>query len=180
MSDRIRKRTKYLTVSAMLSALGVVCLMLGSFIEVLDLTTAVMASILCIYAVIEMGGPYPWGIWIVTSLISVLFLPMIPTKTPAIFYALFAGFYPILKEKLEKLRRPISFVLKLVVFHVSLGAILLILKLFLPAQLQFEGMEWLPILLYAACLIVFWIYDLALTRLITFYLLRLRGRFRIK
>ena len=37
MADRIRKRTKYLTVSAMLSALGVIFLALGAFIEVLDI-----------------------------------------------------------------------------------------------------------------------------------------------
>ena len=101
MADRIRKRTKYLTVSAMLSALGVIFLALGAFIEVLDITTAVLASMLCIYAVIEMSGAYPWGIWVVTSILSLLLLPI---KTPALFYALFAGFYPILKEKLERLR----------------------------------------------------------------------------
>ena len=101
MRDRIRKRTKYLTVSAMLCALSVIILSLGSLIEVLDITTAVLASLLCIYAVIEMGGAYPWLIWPVTSILALLLLPQ---KTPALFYALFAGFYPILKEKLEKLK----------------------------------------------------------------------------
>ena len=139
----ISKRTKHLTVSAMLSALSVIILALGSVMEVLDITTAVAASLLCIYAVIEIGGAYPWGIWIVTSILSLLLLPV---KTPAIFYALFAGFYPILKEKLEKLKRPISYPLKLVVFHLSLGAIVLLLSVFFPEQLAFEGaMKWLPI-----------------------------------
>ena len=174
----ISKRTKYLTVSAMLCALGVIVLALGSVVEVLDITTAVVASLLCIYAVIEIGGAYPWGIWIVTSILSLLLLPV---KTPAIFYALFAGFYPILKEKLEKLRRPISYPLKLVTFHLSLGAIVLLLSVFFPEQLAFEGaMKWLPIAMYAMCLAVFVLYDIALTRVITFYLVRLRNKFRIK
>ena len=177
MADRIRKRTKYLTVSAMLSALGVIFLALGAFIEVLDITTAVLASMLCIYAVIEMGGAYPWGIWVVTSILSLLLLPI---KTPALFYALFAGFYPILKEKLERLKRPLAFVLKLAVFHLSLGAIVLLLRLFFPEQLDWGGMQWLPIAMYVLCVAVFLLYDLALTRVITFYLIRLRQRFRIK
>jgi len=177
MADRIRKRTKYLTVSAMLSALGVIFLALGAFIEVLDITTAVLASMLCIYAVIEMGGAYPWGIWVVTSILSLLLLPI---KTPALFYALFAGFYPILKEKLERLKRPLAFVLKLAVFHLSLGAIVLLLRLFFPEQLDWGGMQWLPIAMYVLCVVVFLLYDLALTRVITFYLIRLRQRFRIK
>ena len=177
MADRIRKRTKYLTVSAMLCALGVILLALGSFIEVLDITTAVLASLLCIYAVIEMGGAYPWGIWLVTSLLSVLLLPV---KTPALFYALFAGFYPIFKEKLEKLKRPIAFTLKLIVFHLCLGLIILCWGLFFPEQLQFDGVEWLPVLLYVLCFAVFVLYDIALTRVITFYLVRLRSKFNIK
>ena len=176
MSDRIRKRTKYLTVCAMLAALGVVLMALGSLVDVLDLTVAVLASMLCIYAVIEMGGFYPWALWAVTSILSLLLLPV---KTPAIFYAAFAGFYPILKEKLERLPRVLAWVLKLVVFHLSLGAIVLVYKLFLPAGLE-EDFPFFWLILYALSLVAFVIYDIALTRLITFYLVRLRHRFRIR
>ena len=130
--SRSSMRIKYITVSAMLCALGVILMSVGSLIEVLDLSTAVLASMLCVYAVIEIGKGYPWMIWLVTSILSLILLPI---KTPAIFYALFAGFYPILKEKLEKLSRPISWLLKLVVFHLCLGLIFLILKLFLPSAL---------------------------------------------
>ena len=177
MRDRIRKRTKYLTVSAMLCALGVILLSLGSVIEVLDITAAVFASLLCIYAVIEMGGAYPWLIWLVTSTLALLLLPQ---KTPALFYALFAGFFPILKEKLEKIKSPISYVLKLAVFHVSLAAIVGGMKLFFPADLDMGGLWWMPVALYAMCLVCFVMYDFALTKLITFYLIRLRHKFQIR
>ena len=177
MRDRIRKRTKYLTVCAMLCALSVIALSVGSVIEVLDITTAVLASLLCIYAVIEIGGAYPWMIWLVTSILSLLLLPQ---KTPALFYTLFAGFYPIVKEKLEKLKNPISYVLKLAVFHVSLTAIVAGMKLFFPAELDMGGLWWMPLVLYILCLACFVMYDFALTRLITFYLVRLRHKFQIR
>lgn len=177
MSDRIRKRTKYLTVCAMLAALGVVLMALGSLVDVLDLTVAVLASMLCIYAVIEMGGFYPWALWAATSILS-LILPS-ARKDPAIFYAAFLGFYPILKEKLERLPRVLAWILKLAVFHLSLGAIALIYKLFLPAGLE-EEFPFFWLVLYALSLVAFVIYDVALTRLITFYLVRLRHRFRIR
>ena len=182
MSDRIRKRTKYLTMSAMLVALSVVIMALGSLIEVLDLTTAVLASFLCIYAVIEMGGAYPWMIWLASSILSLLLLPL---KTPAIFYALFFGFYPILKEKFERLRRPLSITLKTVSFHVSLAGIVLLLWLFIPSILEMDDMKWLPPILlyvgaYVGALVCFFVYDIALTRVITFYYVRLRNRFKIK
>ncbi|MBE6554184.1 MAG: hypothetical protein E7666_07570 [Ruminococcaceae bacterium] len=176
MSERIRKRTKYLTVSAMLAALGVICMSLGSLVEVLDLTTAVLASMLCIYAVIEMGGGYPWAIWLATSILSLVLLPI---KTPAIFYTAFFGFYPILKEKLEKRSRPIAWTFKLLAFHLSLGVIALVFHLFLPEQMT-EEFPFFWLALYAASLVAFLLYDLALTRMITFYLIRLRHRFQIK
>jgi len=176
-NERIRQRTKYITVSAMLSALGVVLLSIGAAVEVLDITTAVLASLLCIYAVIEMGGAYPWLIWLATSLLGLLLLPL---KTPAILYGLFAGFYPILKEKLEKLKQPLSLICKLLVFHVCLAGIVAVFLLFLPTDGLLESSKWLPLVLYGMSLVVFVLYDVALTRLITFYLLRLHRRFRIR
>lgn len=173
----VRKQTKYLTVSAMLCALGVILLSLGSLIEVLDMTAAVLASLLCVYAVIEMGRAYPWLIWLVTSALSLLLLPQ---KTPALFYALLAGFYPILKEKLEKLSRPIAWLLKLAVLHLSLVAIVLGLWVFFPASLDMGGTKWMLIALYIASVACFVLYDIALSRVITFYLFKLRNRFRIK
>lgn len=175
---RIRKQTKYLTVSAMLCALGVILLALGSLIDVLDITVSVLASLLCIYAVIEIGGIYPWMIWLVTSILALLLLPV---KTPAVFYALFAGFYPILKEKIEKLkRRAVAFVLKLLTFHISLAAICAVLWIFFPAALDMEGVKWLPIALYVAGVAIFVLYDYTLSHVITFYLVKLRHRFHIK
>ena len=171
---RSTKRIKYLTVGAMLSALSVVFLSLGSLVEVLDLTAAILASLLCVYAVIELGGGYPWLIWLVTSILSLLLLPV---KTPALFYALFAGVYPILKEKTERMRRLPCFLVKAVILHVSLGLILLTLKLFIPTALETYGLWWMPWVLYLLCLACFWLYDVALTRMITFYMFRLRHRF---
>ncbi len=177
MAMRSSQRVKYLTVAAMLSALGVVLLWLGSFLDVLDLSTAALASLLCVYAVIELGGAYPWMIWLCTSLLALLLLPQ---KSPAIFYALFAGFYPIVKEKAEKLPRVCGYVVKLVVFHLSLGVIVLAIKLFLPGLIEGQWAPWMPIALYVLALITFLLFDYALTKLITLYIYRFRGKFGMK
>ena len=171
------QQIKYITLSAMLSALGVIIMAIGAFIEVLDLSTAVLASMLCIYAVIEIRGSYPWMIWLVTSLLALLLLPV---KAPALIYALFAGFYPILKEKLEKLSRILSWVLKLTVFHLSMLALALLMKLVFHTEIELGTYAWMPFLIYPLALVCFVVYDLALTRLITFYLFRLRKHFKIK
>lgn len=178
MQTNMKRQIKCMTVSAMLCALGVVILGLGAIIEVIDLSVAVIASLLIVYAVIEMGGAYPWLIWIVTSIVSILLLPL---KTPVLFYAMLAGFYPILKEKIEKrCNLPIGWVLKLGILVLSVGLIYAVSYFFLPSLLV--GYNTLPYLLgfFALVLLCFVLYDVCLTRLITFYLVKLQKRLRLK
>ena len=170
-----KMQTKKLTVCAMLSALGVVLLWLGSAVEVVDVSMAVVASLLCVFAVIEYGGAAPWLIFSVTGLLSLILLPQ---KTPALLYLLFFGYYPIIKERLEKKRSMIAWIAKEIVFNAALF-LLLILSRFLLMGLETE-----PIGLFVTVVvlaeIVFPVYDIALTRLISLYLFRVRRRLRIK
>ncbi|MBQ3014705.1 MAG: hypothetical protein IJD75_06200 [Clostridia bacterium] len=178
MSKKTSMQVKYLTVSAMLSALGVVMLGLGSLVEVLDLTFAVIASLLTVYAVIEIGGAYPWLIWIVTSTVALLILPL---KTPVLFYALLTGYYPILKQKIERrMARVPAWTFKMSVFAISLAVIVAVMWLFAPTLLETEG-GWVVI---AATVILavlsFILYDICLTKLITVYFVKFQKRFRMK
>ncbi len=172
MSAR-RKETRRLTVAATLAALGVVLLALGSLVEVLDLSMAAIASLAVTFAVIELGGKYPFLVYLVTALLAILLLPI---KTPALFYACFAGYYPILKALFEgHFSRPVSWLFKLLTFWVATVLTLVLgVKLLFPLGIAWQ---WWYAALSVPLSLVFWIYDLALTRLITFYLLRLRGRF---
>ena len=171
----MRGHTKYLTVSAMLVALGVILLGLGSLINTLDLTVAALASILCVWAVIEMGKTYAWMIWLVTSFLSLLLLPQ---KTPGCFY-LFIGLYPILKERLERLPRAVEWVLKIVIFHAMIALCWLVLRIFVPEEAALE-FGWLLLATYALVLVAFLLYDYALTKLISFYLQKLQKRLGLK
>ena len=169
--------TKKLAICAMLSALSVVLLYAGSLIEVLDISMAVFASLLCIIAVIEYSGSAPWMIYGVTSILSLLLLP---SKTPATLYALFFGFYPILKENFEKRGKLLCWVLKEAVFNVSLAFMITasILLLGLTDNALVTPITLSVLILLAE--LVFVLYDIALTRLITFYIVRLRSRLRFK
>lgn len=165
-----------LTVCAMLCALGVVLLLLGSFVEVIDISMAVIASLLCVFAVIEYGGSAPWLVFAVTAILSLLLLP---NKTPAVMYAFFFGYYPILKEKLEKLQKVLSWTLKIVIFNIALVLVFLAVRFVLMPTVSVEPL-WLLIPLIALAEAVFVLYDIAMTRLITFYIVRLRERFKFR
>lgn len=167
-----------MVISAMLCAVSVILLMLGSFLTVIDVSVAVIASLLCIWAVIEIGGFYPWLIWIVTSILALL---LVPHKAPALYYAFFLGYYPIVKEKIErKFALTASIALKLATFHVSLLLMLLGMKLFVPAMLSSLAWNWFLIVLYVAAIVTFLLYDYALTKLISGYLAKLRKHFQLK
>ena len=175
-TEKMRRQTICLTLSALLTAFGVALLALGSLFETLDLSVAAIASFFCIYAVIEMRGGYPWMIWIVTSGLAFLLLPQ---KSPALFY-LFLGHYPMIKALTERLPRVISWVVKLVWFHLSGVLIFLGARFLLAPNAEWDTRIWYWVLLYLGALVAFILFDLALTRIITFYLVRLQKRMGIK
>ena len=167
-----KNRASRVALCGILAGLGVAVMYLGSFIEILDLTVAVVASLFCIVAVIEIGSKWAWGIYAATSLLSVLLLP---NKFPVAVYLFFAGFYPIIKEKLEGKIKPrvLSYVLKLIIFNLAFAAIAAVSIFVL--RLPMEG-DWLLPALFALGNLTFVVYDLALTRLITMYIVTIRPR----
>lgn len=168
-------QTRKLTICAMLAALGVVFLWLGSIVEIVDISMAVLASLLCIFAVIEYGKSTPWMVFAVTAILSLI---LVPQKTPAVMYAVFFGYYPILKEKIERLPRVPAWLAKEAIFNVAL-----VIMLVLSRALLFSGeaqTKWLYLAVALLAEAVFPLYDIALTRLISFYIYHLRTRLRIK
>ena len=159
---------------AMLSALGVVLLYVGSLIEVVDIAMSVIASLACVFAVIEYGKSSPWLVFGVTAVLSLILLP---NKSPAVMYTFFFGFYPILKEKFEKMRTVVSWVLKEVVFHIALVLIFIALKYILIMPDMLLSMY---VILLIGCELVFVLYDIALTRLISMYVYKIRKRLKLK
>lgn len=187
MGRGVSERTKKLTLGAVLAAIGVVLLTVGGLIEVLDLSMAALASFFCIFAVIEMGKGYPIMIYAATGILAVLIMPQ---SLSGWIYLLFFGYYPIVKEKLEKLPMAISWLLKLLVFNLAVTVYAAICYFLFFGELElllsefstlFGGMNIGGILIaivYAILNLIFVIYDFALTKLITLYFIKLRQKFR--
>ena len=165
-----RKRTRRLAVSAMLTALGVVMISLGSLIEVLDLCTAGLAALLCVLVMIEYGRGYPWGVYAATALLSFL---LAPQKNPALIYAV-CGFYPIVKAYIERLPRALGAVLKSGVFAVLEVGLITLGDLITGADAIMPWYYYAA--LYVMGFVTLWLYDILLTRLITRYFRQWRAR----
>ncbi len=164
-------KTKALAFCAVLASLGVIILYLGAIIEVLDLSMAAIASLLSALTLIEIGGAYPYLVYLVTSALSLLLLPQ---KFGAIIYALIAGYYPILKIKLDSsnMSRFLKIIIKLAVFNAAMG-----ISAYLSAYLITGGAvisKSYYISLFAVGNFTFIIFDYALTMLFRLYFLKYR------
>ncbi len=174
MAKRRQSFDKRIVVSGVLVALSVIILYLGCAIEVLDLTMSAIVSLLVVVIVIEMGYKYAWFAYLATSILSLLLLPQ---KTPAIFYTCFMGFYPIIKSHVERINSAVlRWIVKLITGNIALAAMFWLISFFTPHE--FEG-GWMLIGTYILGLLAFIMYDVALTKLITLYFVKIRDRVKI-
>ena len=166
--------TKRLVLSAILAAISFVFMYLGTLTGVMDLCAVVVGALCCAFAVIEMGGIWPWMIWAVSGVLCLVFLP---DKFCALEYIALGGLYPILKSLFEKLPTVISWILK----AVSLN-LMLTLCLFVAKYLFGISDEWVAfnLLVYLLANAFFLLFDYALTVFISYYMIKLRHRFKIK
>ena len=165
---------KRIIVCGVLTALSVLILYLGCVIEVLDLTMSAIVSLLVVVIVIEMGYKYSWLTFLATSILS---LVLLPNKSPAIFYACFMGFYPIIKSYVERIASALfRWIIKLVAGNAAIALMFLLLSLFVPDEFETGAMLAIT---YALALAAFIMYDVALTKLITLYFRMIRDRVKI-
>ena len=169
------KNTKIISVCAVICALSTVLLLFGSVTQIMDLTMVALCSMLVTYSVIEIGGAWPWLVWAVTSLLSLLLLP---DKFGGVVYLIFGGYYPMAKLFIEKRTKLVyGYLIKLVYFNMVLSVILLCGKYIL---LMPDDEISLGIAAYVICNPTFILFDFALTRLITVYLIKFQKRFGLK
>ena len=168
----------------MITALSVVIL-IPSAVQVFVYTLPAMAGMLTMLAVVEIDKKWAIGSYVAASLIGLLF---VANKEAVVYYVAFFGYYPVVKALLEsKMPRVAEYILKFIVFNVSiiLSGVVLVKVFGMPyndllgidGESAFFTKYALPIMLGMGN-VVFILYDVALTRLLTAYVLVWQKRFR--
>lgn len=167
-SETVR-RTVRLAISGVMAALSFVLIFLGVSLGVMDLSALIIASMGVVFCIIEMGGSYPYLVWLVTSVLTFILLP---DKLVFFEYFLFAGIYPIIKFRAALCRPIVCWTVKLLTFNMALAlcAFISVYVLGLPSDVGFE-IGWF---LWIAGNIFFVLYDMCLSSVSAFYILRLR------
>lgn len=158
----------------MATALGAALMSIGALWEVVDMALAAVASFLVVIILIEVGSPYPWLVWLSTSLITFLFFP---GSTVWLMYFVF-GVFPILKYYIEKLKRPFWFPLKLLYVNACIIALIYLVELIFGFPFFETDLFILKAVLYVVLNGAFLAYDRLLTLLIRLYMEKYRPRFK--
>lgn len=155
------KKTRYTTISGMVSALSVVIMLLTNIMPSMMYVIPIITGAI-VFAVNEIiGKKWALGVFFVTSFISFILLT---DKEAALNYTLFFGYYPLLKPLYEKLPKVLSWGVKVLTFNVSLVAIGLIVTFIFKLPFLDEDMGKFTIPIFAVLFnIVFVMYDIMFT-----------------
>lgn len=149
----------------------VICL--AAYFPYLTYALPALAGAFIIVPLFEIGKKYAFF----TYLASILPIAILAENEAKLLYVCFFGFYPILKAVYELFSSRIAeYICKFITFNGSVViAYILLSKLFLVDDIGFEGFGKYGLLAFLlAGNVVFFLYDICLTRLSIFYSVRLR------
>ena len=160
-------------------ALSTAILFLMSVFPSATIAAPAVASMVLLFVVLELGRKWAVGVYAAGAILALL---LIPSKEAAILYAVFFGYYPILKAVLEQnIRvRALEWLVKILLFAVVMTVSYYLMIRFMG--IEFEeigkyGKAAVPVLL-AVGSIAFVGYDFCLTLFVGEYLRRWQKRFR--
>ena len=110
--------TKKLALCGVFAGLSLALMWMVSFIPSMDYALPAAAGMLIFLLVLELGPAWPFGVYVATSVLSALLLPV---KGVALFYIMFFGGYPVLRWFLERrLPKPLAWLCKFAVFNATM------------------------------------------------------------
>ncbi|WP_394272805.1 hypothetical protein [Butyricicoccus sp.] len=162
-------KTRRLTFCAIMTALGVLFLMMGSMMPGMRVAFTAIAGVVAALAVVQGNLAYGLLTVVATAILSAL---IVPAKEIALLYATFFGPYALVKNLIERLHKlPLEWVLKLL----FCGSVAMLLFTFadsvlamVPAVLASHIWLFLPVVL-----VVFAAYDIVFSKLIAYLFQRL-------
>lgn len=136
-----------------------------------------IAGTFLVALVIELGYRTSVIAYIAISLLSAL---IVPNKEAVVMFIVFLGYYPILKGRLEQIKkRSLEWVMKLLLFNIAIVfAYYLVIQVLGMTEVleEFNFMKYGLGVIWALGNSTFVIYDIALTRVISMFIQRIRPK----
>jgi len=166
----MNRKTRALTLSAFFSALAVISLFFATLWPSGELGLAAFSSIFVAAAIIEEGLAAGVSVYICSAFLSVLLLS---ARAAPLFYALFFGYYPVIKSLAERFKAiPVQWLIKLIVFN----AVTALMYLFIRDLFDFgEYAPGLPLICLGGS-VIFAVFDYGFTKVIRLYEYRIHRK----
>ena len=164
------KSVKKTALSALLTALAVTVMYMGSLLGKVDIATAFVSSVCVMICLGEMGYIRAVGVYAVTTVLSFV---IVPSKTSVVLFAVLFGLYPIVKTVSES-RFPyiMAYVVKYVYLNIALS-VLFALASVLSAKIPI----YIICAVFAVSNLVLPLYDALLKAVISFWYNGIRSKF---
>lgn len=164
INPKTNKVSYKVSLGGIVAALCLVMMFLTAVFPPLNMTLPLFAGMLISVVAIEISSSWAF---VTYATVSILAFFITPDKQAAIFFALIFGYYPVLKDVIDKLRHVVlRILLKLIIFNLSIVMIYqLIVKLFCTMDLmeEFGFLEELMIpVLLLVCNFTLFFYDYTL------------------
>ncbi len=172
----MKNKTKNTAVCGLMTALSVVFMMLTTLIPVFMYVIPIVTGLLVLFTADVANKKWGTGVYFSTAFLSLL---LITDKEAALTYTLFFGYYPLIRDVIEKMPRLLSWILKFLIFNLSAVGIGVIgFYVFGVSGDEYNefGKYTIPILLVMAN-VAFILYDFCLTKN-RFLLTRISDKFK--
>ena len=154
----MKRQSKQIAVCGITTALGVVFMSLGTFLELGMYLIPMLIGMFLASIGRAWGKKFQILLWLAIGLLCVILVPS--PEQNLMFLGLF-GWYPILRPTLQKLSKVLRIVVKFLIFNIIvIGLESLVILVLVPESLGTT----LTILLLVLGNITFFVYDLAIPR----------------
>ncbi|MBE6949166.1 MAG: hypothetical protein E7456_04910 [Ruminococcaceae bacterium] len=167
----MNKKTRVITTSALFIGLNMVFLYLSSVFPTMQLCFVGVTSLFIAAQVIENG--IKGGLYVFAGSCILGFI-IVPDKTSMILFALFFGYYPMVKSIAERYNKAIArWAVKLAVMTAAMAVILVFFGELIFDLSQFKYGVWVFAAVFELAFILF---DIGMSRLIDFYMMRIHRK----
>ena len=175
--------SRQVALGGIISALRLAIMFLAGIVPTTTYVLPMAAGAMIMLIAVELGNKPALCAYISVSALSVI---LVPDRQVALMFALFFGFYPLAKQKLERLpSRSIEYTCKLLLFSITMAAVHLMLIFVFGMRGMLEGIgerigiSSLVLLALGGLAVggvMFICYDILLTRCYTLYVRQYRQK----
>lgn len=172
------KQSSKCALGGIVAALSLVLMISIAIVPFMEFALPAVAGALITFIVIEIDKKWAFGVYLAVAILGML---LVPQKEVSVMYLAFFGYYPIIKAIFESKLPPfLSWVLKILSFVATMVVSYYLMIKFMGVTLD-ETEEFgafaIPVLLGTGTL-AFILYDIALSKFVTLYLIKWQKRFK--